>query len=84
MQYGLAVVLGFVGLKMVFNEAVHQFDLNIHIDKAVETYGSLGIVILLLAGSIVLSKLIPAKRSAHGAAPAGGANFHPGDGGKGQ
>ncbi len=71
LQYGLAAVLGFIGAKMIFNETIHQFDLNIHIDEAVETYGSLGIVLLVLAGSVLLSKLIPAKGAApHAAAPA--------------
>ena len=61
LQYGLAAVLGFVGAKMMFNEAVHQFNLDIHIDEQLEVYGSLAIVILTLAVSILLSKLIPPK-----------------------
>ncbi|MSQ35210.1 MAG: TerC/Alx family metal homeostasis membrane protein [Dehalococcoidia bacterium] len=61
LQYGLAAVLAFVGAKMIFNEAIKQFNLDIHIDEALEIYGSLAIVILMLATSILLSKLIPPK-----------------------
>lgn len=61
LQYGLAAVLAFVGAKMIFNEAVHQFNLDIHIDETLETYGSLAIVIFVLAISILMSKLIPPK-----------------------
>jgi tellurite resistance protein TerC len=72
LQYGLAVILAFVGAKMIFNQATEQFDLGIHIDKGVETYGALGIILLILAMSVLMSKLIPAKQDATGGTHAAG------------
>jgi tellurite resistance protein TerC len=77
LQYGLAIILGFVGAKMIFNEAIHQFDLNVHIDEAVETYGALGFVIFVLIGSILLSRVIP-PRPAHPSPETAGGNPAPG------
>ncbi len=83
LQYGLAVILAFVGAKMIFNEATEQFDFGFHLDKSVETYGSLGVILLVLAVSVLMSKLIPFKKAAAehrapeaapGGAPAGGAD----------
>jgi len=50
LKYGLALVLAFVGLKMLLSDIYH---LNIGV--------SLGVVASLLAGSVVLSLLIPHK-----------------------
>jgi tellurite resistance protein TerC len=61
LQYGLAVILAFVGAKMIVNELIEQLDLNIHINTNVETYGSLGIIISVLAMSVLMSKLIRPK-----------------------
>lgn len=78
LQYGLAIILGFVGAKMIFNEAVHQFDLDLHINEAAETYGSLGFVVFVLIASVLLSKVIPPRRAGPSAETAMG---HPAPGG---
>lgn len=68
LQYGLAVILVFVGAKMIFNELDHQLHWDIGIDKNMQTYGSLGVILLVLAGSVLMSKIIPVKPGAgHGA-----------------
>jgi tellurite resistance protein TerC len=51
LKYGLAIVLSFVGAKMLFSEI---FPLGIGL--------SLGVVVSVLAGSVVLSLLLPQKR----------------------
>ncbi len=52
LKYGLALVLSFVGAKMLLSEL---YPLGIGL--------SLGVVVTVLAGSVVLSLVIPAKRS---------------------
>ncbi len=64
LKYGLAVVLGFVGVKMVLPGAGELFG---HITGGqhhweVDKYLSLAIIIFSLAASIVASLLIPCKR----------------------
>jgi tellurite resistance protein TerC len=63
LKYGLAVVLGFVGVKMLLPGAGHlygHFYGGTH-HWEVDKYVSLAVIILSLAASIVLSLLIPSK-----------------------
>jgi tellurite resistance protein TerC len=60
LKYGLAAVLGFVGVKMVLPgaaEAVNHFT-GSHHEWAINKYVSLGVVVVCLAGSIVASMLV--------------------------
>jgi tellurite resistance protein TerC len=60
LQYGLAIVLAFIGVKMLSEYPIEHF-LNIN-DRAV-TYASLGVVGSTLLGSVLLSLLIPLRRA---------------------
>lgn len=67
LQYGLALILLFVGAKIIFNETVnqlYQFDViaTEHlIDPLWESFIALAVIVLVLAGSIILSKLTKPK-----------------------
>jgi predicted tellurium resistance membrane protein TerC len=56
LQYGLAAILGFVGLKMIVEEAFHDFHI---IGELGDIYLSLVIIIGILAGSVILSMILP-------------------------
>ncbi|MDA0595944.1 MAG: TerC/Alx family metal homeostasis membrane protein [Chloroflexi bacterium] len=56
LQYGLAAILGFVGLKMIVEEALHDFHVFGEIG---DIYLSLGIIVGILAGSVLLSLVLP-------------------------
>lgn len=56
LQYGLAAILGFVGLKMIVEEALHDFHV---IGELGDIYLSLGIIIGILFGSVILSMILP-------------------------
>jgi tellurite resistance protein TerC len=56
LQYGLAAILGFVGLKMIVEEAFHDFHV---IGELGDIYLSLVIIIGILAGSVILSMILP-------------------------
>ncbi len=56
LQYGLAVILGFVGLKMIVEEAFNDFEV---FGELGDIYLSLGIIIGILAGSVLMSILLP-------------------------
>ncbi|MBN4064323.1 TerC/Alx family metal homeostasis membrane protein [Dehalococcoides mccartyi] len=58
LQYGLAAILGFVGLKMIVEEAFHDFHVFGEIG---DIYLSLSIIIGILAGSVLLSMILPGK-----------------------
>jgi predicted tellurium resistance membrane protein TerC len=58
LQYGLAIVLAFIGVKMLSEAPIeHYFHVN---DRAI-TYASLGVVGSTLLGSILLSLVIPLR-----------------------
>lgn len=59
LSYGLAIVLAFIGVKMLGERPMHEY-LNLS-EKAI-TFASLGVVALTLVGSVVLSILVPAER----------------------
>lgn len=56
LQYGLALILGFVGLKMIVEEAFHDFHV---ISKEGDIYLALGIIIGILVGSVLMSMILP-------------------------
>jgi tellurite resistance protein TerC len=56
LQYGLAAILGFVGLKMIVEEALHDFHV---ISELGDIYLSLGIIVGILTGSVLLSIILP-------------------------
>ncbi len=56
LQYGLALILGFVGLKMIVEEAFHDFHV---FGELGDIYLSLGIIIGILAGSVLMSMILP-------------------------
>jgi tellurite resistance protein TerC len=64
LKYGLAAVLGFVGVKMVLPgaaEIVNHFA-GTHFVWGIGKYVSLGVIVLCLTGSIVASMWIPARK----------------------
>lgn len=56
LQYGLAAILGFVGLKMIVEEAFHDFHV---FGELGDIYLSLGIIVGILAGSVLVSIILP-------------------------
>lgn len=81
LQYGLALVLALIGIKMIVEEAAHELDF--HLPAIMETpFTSLVVISLIFATAIILSKLYPGtENEAH--AIHGGANGNP-DGGDGK
>ncbi len=67
LQYGLAIILGFVGTKMivetVFEDQIHQWEENAHIGEQAVIFISLGFILLVLFGSVLLSAIFPKKDS---------------------
>ncbi len=58
LQYGLALVLALIGVKMVVEEAAHQLDW--HLPEIVETpFLSLIVISVIFATAIILSKMYP-------------------------
>ena len=55
LQYGLALILGFVGLKMIIEEAFHDFHI---IDEVGDIYLSLAVIIGILIGSVGISIIL--------------------------
>ena len=67
LQYGLALILGFVGAKMIAEEAFHDFHV---LGELGDIYLSLGIIIGILTGSVVLSMIMPHKNNQEQTHPA--------------
>jgi tellurite resistance protein TerC len=64
LKFGLALVLGFVGVKMILPgaaAALNHFTGSHHVWE-LDKYVSLGVVVLCLTGSIVASLLVPSAR----------------------
>ncbi len=60
LQYGLALVLALIGVKMIVEEAAHTLDF--HLPEIMETpFTSLVVITIIFATTIVLSKMIPDK-----------------------
>ena len=58
LQYGLALVLVLIGIKMVLEEAAHTFEF--HLPTLMESpFISLAVISTIFALAIVLSKVIP-------------------------
>jgi tellurite resistance protein TerC len=69
LQYGLALILGFVGAKMIVEEAFHDFHVFSEIG---DIYLSLGIIVGILVGSVVVSMILPGgdeEEEAHAQVP---------------
>jgi tellurite resistance protein TerC len=62
LQQGLAVILAFVGIKMIMAEWYH-----------IPTWISLSFIAVVLTVAIVVSLKVSARRAASGTAPTGGA-----------
>lgn len=58
LQYGLAIVLAFIGVKMLSEAPIEHF---FHVNDRAITYASLGVVGSTLLGSILLSLVIPLR-----------------------
>ena len=59
LQYGLAVVLVLIGIKMVLEESAHTF--NFHLPEIMEApFLSLAVITVIFTVAIVLSKMFPA------------------------
>ena len=59
LQYGLAIVLVLIGIKMVLEEAAHTF--NFHLPEIMEApFFSLAVITVIFTVAIVLSKMFPA------------------------
>jgi len=60
LQYGLALVLVLIGIKMVLEEAAHTFEF--HLPAVMESpFLSLIVISSIFTGAIVLSKLFPSS-----------------------
>jgi tellurite resistance protein TerC len=64
LKYGLALVLGFVGVKMLLPGAAEAFNhfAGSHHEWEINKFASLAVIVLCLAGSIVGSMLVPSKK----------------------
>ena len=71
LQYGLAMILGFVGLKMIVEEAFHDFHV---ISELGDIYLSLGVIIGILVGSVLMSIILPDNGEEEEGAHAGAAS----------
>lgn len=64
LQYGLAIVLALIGVKMIVEEAAHTLDF--HLPEIMETpFTSLVVITTIFALAIVLSKIFPGKEALH-------------------
>lgn len=61
LQYGLAIVLAFIGMKMLGETPIEHY---FNVDEQVVTFASLGVVGSTLFGSVLLSLLIPLRQAA--------------------
>lgn len=65
LQYGLAIILGFVGIKMILEtvpvteEWLHDFEESANLGDQGLIFISLGIILIVLFGSVILSAIIP-------------------------
>jgi tellurite resistance protein TerC len=69
LQYGLAIVLALIGVKMITEEAAHTFDF--HLPEIMESpFTSLVVIAIIFALAILLSKMFPGDEALqHGAEP---------------
>ncbi len=71
LQYGLAAILGFIGIKMIFEEAAHTMHFEIPVSDLALTFVSLGVIIGILALSVLASALLPDNKEPDGDAHSG-------------
>jgi tellurite resistance protein TerC len=62
LSYGLAIVLAFIGMKMLSEWPMEQY---FHLSDRVMTFVSLGVVGTTLIGSMLLSLVIPIEKESH-------------------
>jgi tellurite resistance protein TerC len=60
LQYGLAIVLAFIGVKMLVEYPIEHY---LHMNDRTITFASLGVVGSTLLGSLLLSLLIPLRQA---------------------
>ena len=74
LQFGLAAILGFVGAKMITEEALHAFHVTVPISKQQMTFVSLGVIVGILVLSVVASVVFKKDEDPHHLpeTPAGG------------
>jgi tellurite resistance protein TerC len=66
LQYGLAIILGFIGLKMIVEEGTELTGWW-HMPEVLHNpLLSLAVILGVLGGSVLLSKLIPEKKTGDG------------------
>jgi len=58
LQYGLSIVLAFIGVKMLSEYPIEHY---LHLDDRTVTYASLGVVGTTLLGSVILSLILPLR-----------------------
>ena len=61
LQYALAVILAFIGIKIIVEEALHLAHVELPISNQVQTFIALGVIMGVLGISILLSVLISDK-----------------------
>jgi tellurite resistance protein TerC len=69
LQYGLAIILAFVGVKMIvetaFGHWLHEVEKSAGLGEQAVIFMSLAFILIVLAGSILLSAVLPAPESDH-------------------
>ena len=65
LQFGLAAILGFVGAKMITEEALHAFQVTIPITKQQTTFISLGVIVGILVLSVLASVMFRKDEDPH-------------------
>jgi tellurite resistance protein TerC len=69
LQYGLAIILAFVGLKMIVETAfanwLHEVEKSAGLGEQAVIFMSLAFILLVLAGSVLLSAILPESENNH-------------------
>jgi tellurite resistance protein TerC len=69
LQYGLAIILAFVGVKMIvetaFTNWLHEVEKSAGLGEQAVILVSLAFILLVLAGSVLLSAILPESKSEH-------------------
>ena len=74
LKHGLAAILGFVGVKLVVEQSLDYADIEFHLagSSIGDALLSLGVILAILTGSVVLSILLPADKPDSDDAAGGG------------
>ncbi len=65
LQYGIAAILGFVGARMVAEEALHALHIEMVFSKQTLTFTSLGVILGILALSVPASAVFKGDEQTH-------------------